>query len=130
VLVAHAQWVPYQSREGAWSAARGAALGDTVTGLLEEAAPGFAARVRGSVVRAPADLEARYGLTEGAVSHGELTLDQILFMRPIPGFGRHRMPVTGLYLGGPGAHPGPGVAGGPAWLAAKALLADGKVAGR
>jgi phytoene dehydrogenase-like protein len=129
VLVAHAQWVPYQTRDGAWSGARGAALGDAVTGLLEETAPGFAAKVRGRVVRAPADLEARYGLTEGAVTHGELTLDQILFMRPIPGCGRYRLPVAGLYLGGPGAHPGPGIAGGPGWLAMKALLADGK-AGR
>ena len=59
-------------------------------------------------------------------AHGELTLDQVLFMRPIPGYGRYRMPVRGLYLGGAGAHPGPGVLGGPAWLAARALLNDRK----
>lgn len=126
VLVAHVQWAPFALREGDWDAARREGLGDAATRALEEAAPGFSARVLHRVTLTPADLAARHGLTEGSVSHGELTLDQILFMRPVPGLGRYRMPVRGLYLGGAGAHPGPGVLGGPAVLAARALLADGK----
>ena len=126
VLVAHVQWAPYALRDGTWDAATSGALADAATRMIEEAAPGFGARVKHRVTLSPADLEARYGLTEGSVAHGELTLDQVLFMRPVPGYGRYRMPVAGLYLGGAGAHPGPGILGGPAWLAARALLADGK----
>jgi phytoene dehydrogenase-like protein len=53
-------------------------------------------------------------------------LDQILFMRPVAGFGRHAMPIGGLYLGGAGTHPGPGVAGGPGFLVARQVMADRK----
>jgi phytoene dehydrogenase-like protein len=76
------------------------------------------------VVLTPRDIEARFRLTEGAVTHGELTLDQILFMRPVAGWGQYTMPVSGLYLGGAGAHPGPGVLGAPGLLAAQRLLTD------
>jgi phytoene dehydrogenase-like protein len=61
---------------------------------------------------------------EGAASQGELGLDQILFMRPVAGWGRHATPISGLYLGGAGTHPGPGILGGPGWLAAQRLLGD------
>ena len=70
------------------------------------------------------DLEQRFGLAGGAPSHGELGLDQILFMRPVAGFGRYASPITGLYLGGAGCHPGPGVLGGAGWLAARRILGD------
>ena len=63
-------------------------------------------------------------MREGAPSQGELGLDQILFMRPVPGWGRHATPIPGLYLGGAGTHPGPGILGGPGWLAAQRLLQD------
>ena len=72
----------------------------------------------------PLDLEERFGLTEGAPTHGELGLDQILFMRPLPGWGRHTTPIRGLYLGGAGTHPGPGILGGPGWLAARRALSE------
>ena len=85
--------------------------------------PGLADRIVARTVVTPADLEAKYGLTEGAATHGELTLDQILFMRPVAGWGGHAMPIEGLYLGGAGTHPGPGILGGPGWLAAKRALA-------
>jgi phytoene dehydrogenase-like protein len=76
----------------------------------------------------PRDLEDQFGLTEGAPTHGEMSLDQILFMRPVAGWGRYAMPIRGLYLGGAGTHPGPGVLGGSGWLAARRLLHDGVVA--
>jgi len=75
-------------------------------------------------VLTPRDLETRFALTEGALTHGEITLDQILFMRPIAGWGRYAMPIVGLYLGGSGAHPGPGVLGGAGWLAARRVLRE------
>jgi phytoene dehydrogenase-like protein len=73
-------------------------------------------------VLTPTELESGYGLTEGNLYQGELTLDQILFMRPVPGWAHYKTPVEGLYLCGAAAHPGGGVAGGAGMLAAKAML--------
>jgi phytoene dehydrogenase-like protein len=68
------------------------------------------------------DLEERFGATHGDTSHGQLALDQILFMRPLGGWSRYDTPVEGLFLCGSGAHPGPGIAGGAGRLAAAAIL--------
>lgn len=125
VLVARTQYAPHAlAKGGTWDAARAAALADAVTAAIVRVAPNFTDCVLHRSVLTPRDLEVRYGLTGGAVTHGELTLDQILFMRPVPNFGRYAMPVRGLYLGGAGAHPGPGVLGGAGWLAARRALAD------
>jgi phytoene dehydrogenase-like protein len=120
VMVAHVQYVPHGTETDS------GALLDTVSRIVEDAVPGFTSRIRHRVVYTPDELERRYGLTGGAVTHGELSLDQILFMRPVAGWGRHAMPIQGLFLGGAGTHPGPGVVGGPGWLAAKRALAEWK----
>jgi phytoene dehydrogenase-like protein len=77
----------------------------------------------------PLDLEETYGLTEGNVYHGEITLDQLFFMRPVPGFARYRSPVEGLYMCGAGTHPGGGVTGVPGYNAAREIVKDAR-AGR
>jgi phytoene dehydrogenase-like protein len=125
VLVARVQYAPYRLRDGAtWDAARRDALAESVTSAIEEVAPGFRSQILHRAAWSPLDLEERYGLREGAVPQGELGLDQILFMRPVAGWGRHATPIAGLYLGGAGTHPGPGVLGGAGWLAARRLLSD------
>ncbi|MDQ4080211.1 MAG: NAD(P)/FAD-dependent oxidoreductase [Gemmatimonadota bacterium] len=113
------QWVPYKLRDGVWDDARRNNVGDLVIRTLGEYLPGLADRVVAGEVLTPRDIEARYGATEGSLTHGELTLDQILFMRPVPGLSRHATPISGLYLGGPGTHPGVSLAS--AALAAKAI---------
>jgi phytoene dehydrogenase-like protein len=125
VMVARVQYTPYSLRDGVWDEPRAAALGDRVQSAVAAVAPGFADRIIRRVVLTPADLEARFGLPEGATSHGELGLDQILFMRPLAGLGRHATPVAGLYLAGAGTHPGPGIAGGAGWLSARRAVAAG-----
>jgi len=123
VLVARVQYAPYQLGGGAvWDDTASCELGETATTVIDRVMPGFADAILHREILTPPDLEARFGVTEGALTHGELTLDQILFMRPIPGWGRYSTPVDGLYLGGSGAHPGPGVLGGAGWLAAKRIL--------
>jgi len=123
VAVARVSFTPYRLKDGAsWDDARRTALAESVTSAIEAAAPGFRSRVLHRVVWSPADLEARFGLREGATTQGELALDQILFMRPVAGWGRHATPISGLYLGGCGSHPGPGILGGAGWLAAARLL--------
>ncbi len=126
VVIAQVQAAPYRPRDGEWTGARRDALGDAVTARIAEVAPGFTELVRHRVVATPVDLEASFGMTEGAASHGEMTLDQILFMRPVPGASRYATPITGLYLCGVGTHPGTGIPGGPGWLAARRVLADRK----
>jgi phytoene dehydrogenase-like protein len=123
VLVARVQYAPYKLQDGAaWDDARRETLAESVTSTIESVAPGFRSRIRHRAAWSPRDLEERFGLVEGASSQGELALDQILFMRPVAGWGRHATPVSGLYVGGAGTHPGPGVLGGAGWLAAERLL--------
>lgn len=125
VLVARAQYAPYRLRDGAaWDASRRDALAKTVTLAIEAMSPCFSSRILHQAAWSPLDLEERFGLREGATSQGELGLDQILFMRPVAGWGGHRTPIAGLYLGGAGSHPGPGVLGGAGWLAAQRMLRD------
>jgi phytoene dehydrogenase-like protein len=119
VLSVLVQWVPYKLRDGAWDDARRNSVGELVIRTLGEYLPGLAERVVAGEVLTPRDIENRYGATEGSLTHGELTLDQILFMRPVPGLSRHATPISGLYLGGPGTHPGISLAS--AALAAKAI---------
>jgi len=123
-VVVHAQYVPYTLADGQWDDARRGILGDVVVALLAQQLPALQG-VTGREVLAPPDLEARYGVTEGHLYHGEHTLDQILFMRPVPGWGQYRTPVPGLYLCGAGTHPGGAIAGGPGRNAARAVLKDG-----
>lgn len=125
VLVARVQYAPYQLRDkDVWNAPRRDNLAERVTAAIESVAPAFRLRIQHRVAWSPVDLEERFGLREGAPSHGELGLDQILFMRPIAGWARYAMPIEGLYLGGAGTHPGPGILGLSGWLAAQRVLAD------
>jgi phytoene dehydrogenase-like protein len=75
-------------------------------------------------VLTPLDLERTYGLTEGNIFHGDLSLEQLFFMRPVPGWAQYRTPLEGLYLSGAGAHPGGGVTGAPGYNAAHQALKD------
>lgn len=124
VLIARVQYLPWRLRGGTpWDDTVRCHVADSVTSAIAEIAPAFADRVLHRETLAPHDLENRFGCHEGAFSHGEMMLDQILFMRPVPGWGHYAMPIRGLYLCGAGAHPGPGIPGGPGWLAAQAALA-------
>ena len=87
-------------------------------------APNFKAAVLGAQVLSPLDLEKRFGLVDGDIFHGQLSLDQLFSLRPVMGYADYRMPVTGLYLCGSGAHPGGGVTGVPGHNAAREMIRD------
>ena len=72
----------------------------------------------------PLDLEREFGLSEGNIFHGELSLEQLFFLRPAPGWARYRTPVRGLYLCGSGTHPGGGIMGASGRLAAQQVVRD------
>ncbi len=122
VVSAEVQWTPWRLREGLWTGEERRDLERRVVAAIEAIAPGFGSRVVAMETLTPPDLAERYGLTEGAPSHGELTLDQILFMRPVPALARYATPIAGLFLGGSGSHPGPGIPGAAGWLAARTVL--------
>ena len=115
------QYAPYRMK-GEWDGAAREALGDRVVEALAERAPNLKSAIIHRQVLTPKDLSDKYGVTEGSLYHGEMGLDQILFMRPVPGWGHHRTPVENLYLGGSGTHPGGGIVGGAGRLAARELL--------
>ena len=79
-------------------------------------------------VRSPQDIENEVGITEGNIFHGELTMDQLLFNRPVPGYAQYRGPVAGMYMCGSSNHPGGGVMGAPGANAAREVLGDLKIA--
>jgi phytoene dehydrogenase-like protein len=124
VMIARAQYVPHLPNDGPWTAQRASLLGDAVTSAIARVIPRFRESVLQRNVLTPSDLETQFGMTDGALTHGELTLDQILFMRPVAGLARYETPIAGLYLAGSGSHPGPGMLGAPGWLAAKMILSS------
>ena len=94
--------------------------------LKEKVAAALNADPAQLTLQTPQDLEREYGLTEGHLYHGELTLDQILFMRPVAGWSRYHTPIPGLYLCGAGTHPGGGIAGAAGRNAARVILEQSK----
>jgi phytoene dehydrogenase-like protein len=123
IMTCFVQYVPYRLRQGTWDEQR-ELLGDRVVKKIGE----YAANVPGAVIArqvlTPLDLERTYGLTEGNIFHGDLSLEQLFFMRPVAGWSQYRTPVAGLYLCGAGAHPGGGVTGAPGHNAAHQVLRD------
>jgi phytoene dehydrogenase-like protein len=99
-------------------------LEDSVTAAIETVLPGFTSRVVGSVVATPSDIEERYGATNGCLFDVDVSLDQALFLRPLPGWYRYRTPLRGLYLCGSGTHAGGGITGLPGRNAARRIIAD------
>jgi phytoene dehydrogenase-like protein len=125
ILTCFVQYVPYRLREGNWDDNR-ELLGDRVVRKIAEYAPNVPGAIVARQVLTPLDLERTYGLTEGNIFHGDLRLEQLFFMRPVPGWSQYRTPVEGLYLCGAGTHPGGGVTGAPGRNAAHQALRDWK----
>ena len=115
------QYAPYTLRDGTWDDHR-EPFADRVIGLIEEYAPNIRDIIIDRQVLTPLDLERRFGITGGNIFHGEMSLDQMFFMRPLAGWANYRTPVRGLYLCGSGAHPGGGVMGAPGHNAAREIL--------
>ncbi len=123
VMSIFVQYAPYHLAEGidAWPARR-EAFGDAVVSTLAEYLPGLEDRILHRQVLTPWDLEKTYGLTEGNIFHGELSLEQLAFQRPVAGWARYRTPVRELWMCASGTHPGGGIMGAPGALCARAML--------
>ena len=121
VVSIHFQFAPYKLRDSEWGQAR-SELERIAIDTASEALPQLKASIRETKSLTPLDLEKIYGLTEGDLNHGQLILDQMFFMRPMPGWSTHKTPVENLYLCGNGVHGGGGISGASGRNAAAAVL--------
>ncbi|MGI9224242.1 MAG: phytoene desaturase family protein [Woeseiaceae bacterium] len=124
MLTCFVQYLPYRLRGRDWEQQRDV-LGDRVTELIGQFAPNVPRSVIARQVLTPVDLEARFGITEGNIFHGDISLGQMFFMRPLPKWAQYRTPIDGLYLCGAGTHPGGGVTGAPGYNAAHKIISTG-----
>jgi len=124
VLSCFVQYAPYKLKQGTWDEKR-EAFGDNVIDTIAEYAPNIKNIIVGRQVLTPLDLEREWGLTEGNIFQGELSLEQLFFLRPVPGWARYRTPIKNLYMCGSATHPGGGIMGAPGQLAAMEILKEG-----
>ena len=118
------QYCPPQLADGPWTAEKRDRFGQTVVEKIERYSPGFRDLIVHMEVRTPHEIESEVGLTEGNIFQGELTIDQLFFNRPFPGYGQYRMPVRNLYMCGSSTHPGGGVSSACGANAAREILRD------
>ena len=123
VMSCFVQYAPYHLAEGTWDDKK-EAFGDTVINTIAECAPNIRDIILHRQVVTPLDLEREWGLSEGNIFQGELTLEQLFFLRPAPGWAQYTTPVNRLYMCGSATHPGGGIMGAPGRNAAMKILAD------
>ena len=118
------QYCPPELADGPWTPEKRDAFGESVISKIERYSPGFRDLIVHMEVRTPHDIENEIGLTEGNIFQGELTIDQLFFNRPFPGYGQYRMPVKNMYMCGSSTHPGGGVSAVCGANAAREILKD------
>ncbi len=133
VMSCFVQWAPYHLADGAvWDDRMRDAFGETVIDTIEERFPNIRNLILHKQVLSPKDIEDITGLTEGNIFQGELSLEQLFFNRPVPGWARYRTPIKDLWMCGSATHPGGGIMGASGRIAAlevlKARRSGGKAA--
>ena len=118
------QYCPPKINGREWKPEEREAFGQTVIDQIAEHSPDFKDLILHVEISTPKELEDEAGLTEGNIFHGELTMDQLMFNRPVPGYAQYRAPVAGLYMCGSSTHPGGGVIAAPGANAAREILFD------
>jgi phytoene dehydrogenase-like protein len=121
VMSCFVQYAPYELRQGTWPEQR-EALGDTVIDTLSDYFPNLKDIILHRQVVTPLDIEQMTGLSQGNIFQGELSLSQLFFLRPAPGYAQYKTPIRGYYQCGSGTHPGGGITGAPGRLAAGVIL--------
>ncbi len=126
VMSCFVQYAPYKLAPGLHWDTEKEKFGDTVIDTIAQYAPNIKDIILHRQVVTPLDMERDFGLTEGNIFQGELSLEQLFFLRPAPGYARFRTPIKNLYMCGSATHPGGGIMGAPGRLAALEILKDGK----
>jgi phytoene dehydrogenase-like protein len=118
------QYVPPKINGRDWTDEDRDAFAKTVIDQISNYSPNFRDLILHAEVRTPREIEEEVGLTEGNIFQGELTMDQLFFNRPFPGYAQYRGPVKGMYMCGSATHPGGGVMAAPGANAAREILMD------
>jgi phytoene dehydrogenase-like protein len=118
------QYCPYELADGEWTPEKQQAFGESIVDRIADFSPDLREKFLHMEVLTPKDIEEQVGLSEGNIFQGELTMDQLIFNRPIPGYAQYRSPISGLYMCGSSTHPGGGVMGAPGANAAREVLGD------
>ncbi|MDC0216843.1 NAD(P)/FAD-dependent oxidoreductase, partial [Pelagibacteraceae bacterium] len=118
------QYVPYNLADGGWTEEKRLEFGKHVMNRIGSYSENFNDIIKHAEIRTPKELEEEVGLTEGNIFQGELTMDQLMFNRPIPGYAQYKTPIKNLYMCGSSTHPGGGVMGAPGANAAREILID------
>jgi phytoene dehydrogenase-like protein len=126
ILSCFVQYAPYKLAPGLDWETEKEKFGDTVVNTIAEYAPNIKDIILHRQVVTPLDLEREFGLSEGNIFQGELSLEQLFFLRPVPGWAQFRTPIKNLYMCGSATHPGGGIMAAPGRLAALEILKDGK----
>jgi len=125
VLSCFVQYAPYKLAKGTWDDQRDA-FGDNVIDTLSEYIPNLKKIIIGRQVLTPLDLEREFGLTQGNIFQGELSLEQLFFLRPVPGWAYYKTPIESLYMCGSATHPGGGIMAAPGRIASQVILKEWK----
>ena len=118
------QYVPFNLANGGWNEERKQEFGRHIVDCIAEFSPNFKDLINHYEVRTPLELDNEVGLTEGNIFQGELTMDQLMFNRPVPGYAQYRTPLKNMYMCSSSTHPGGGVMGAPGANAAREVLID------
>ena len=118
------QYCPAELADGPWTPEKRDLFGQTVIDKIARYSPGFKDLIVHMEVRTPHEIEQEIGLTEGNIFQGELTIDQLFFNRPFPGYAQYRMPLKNMYMCGSSTHPGGGVSAACGANAAREILID------
>jgi phytoene dehydrogenase-like protein len=127
VLSCFVQYAPYKLAQGTWDDHR-EAFGNNVINTIAEHAPNIKDIIIEKQVLTPLDLEREFGLTQGNIFQGELSLEQLFFLRPVPGWAYYRTPIDNLYMCGSATHPGGGIMGANGRIASQVILKNWKKA--
>ena len=127
VLSCFVQYAPYKLAEGTWDDQR-EAFGKNVIDTIAEHAPNIRDIIIGKQFLTPLDLQREFGLTQGNIFQGELSLEQLFFLRPVPGWAYYRTPIDNLYMCGSATHPGGGIMGANGRIASQVILKEWKKA--
>jgi phytoene dehydrogenase-like protein len=126
VMSCFVQYAPYKLAQGTWDDQKREAFGDNVIDTISEHIPNIKKIIVGRQVLTPLDLEREFGLTQGNIFQGELSLEQLFFLRPVPGWAYYKTPVENLYMCGSATHPGGGIMAAPGRIASSVILKEWK----